>query len=48
MVKPLPWQVYNLPLEAEEDDVIGRACRRTSVARTIWTGVYTRKETISE
>ncbi|PFT73134.1 terminase, partial [Bacillus thuringiensis] len=23
--KPLPWQVYNLPLEAEEDDVIGRA-----------------------
>ena len=22
--KPLPWQVYNLPLEAEEDDVIGR------------------------
>ncbi|MGQ0518071.1 phage terminase large subunit, partial [Bacillus sp. D-CC] len=22
--KPLPWQVHNLPLEAEEEDVLGR------------------------
>ena len=33
--KPLPWQVYNLPLEAEEDDVIGRA-----VGEPLWPERY--------
>ncbi|EJR01712.1 hypothetical protein II5_04509 [Bacillus cereus MSX-A1] len=33
--EPLPWQVYNLPLEAEEDDVIGRA-----VGEPLWPERY--------
>ena len=33
--KPLPWQVYNLPLEAEEDDVIGR-----EVGEPLWPERY--------
>ena len=33
--EPLPWQVYNLPLEAEEDDVIGR-----DVGEPLWPERY--------
>ncbi|MEI4618322.1 phage terminase large subunit, partial [Bacillus cereus] len=33
--KPLPWQVYNLPLEAEDDDVLGR-----TVGEPLWPERY--------